>query len=189
MKHLEKFNGHASRAAAVIAATLTLLLAISITSDAAARLLTNRSIPGMVELSETLLVAIVFLALGYGAYTGSHISLTLVTGALPTRAAAAVRAVADLVVIVLLVWMLWATGSRAIDSFLTGEFKFGLAQWPLWPARTSIVIGIALTSCVYVASTWENTQIARGVRRATPTGPETREIVPETLETLEGGNR
>lgn len=166
MRHLDRFNGRASQVAAVIAATLTMLLAVSITSDAVARFVTNRSIPGMVELSETLLVAIVFLALGYCAYSGAHISLTLVTEALPGRLTAGIRAAAYVLVTALLVWMLWATGIRALDSFTTGEYKFGLAQWPLWPARTSIVVGLALTIPVYLVATWDNIQIARGARPA-----------------------
>ena len=109
-----------------------------------------------------VLGTVVFLALGYCAYSGSHIALTLVTGALPGRIAAGVRAAAYTLVAVLLVWMLWATGIRALDSFQTGEYKFGLAQWPLWPARTTIVVGLALTLPVYVVGVWDNLQIARG---------------------------
>ncbi len=164
MRYLDRFNASVSRVAAVIAAALTMLLAISITSDAVARFITNRSIPGMVELSETLLVALVFLAFGYCAYSGSHIALTLVTEALPGRVAAGVRAVAYVIVAALLVWMLWATGIRALDSLETGEYKFGLAQWPLWPARTTIFVGLALTLPVYVVAVWTNLQIARGRR-------------------------
>ena len=171
MKHLDRFNGVASRVAAIIAAALTMALAISITADAVARFVTNRSIPGMVELSETLLVALVFLALGYCAYSGSHIALTLVTGALPGRISAAVKAAAFAFVVVLLIWMLWATGIRALDSFETGEYKFGLAQWPLWPARATIVVGLALTLPIYIVGIWDNLQIARG-RRPVPVNRE-----------------
>ena len=167
MKHLDTFNGKASQVAAVIAASLTMLLALSIMSDAVARLITNRSIPGMVELSETLLVALVFLGFGYCAYSGAHIALTLVTDALPGRITAIIRAVALTLVAILLVWMLWATGVRALDSFTGGEYKFGLARWPLWPARTLIVIGLAVTLPVYVVAVWNNVLIALG-RRPVP---------------------
>lgn len=168
MRILDRINSKVSQVAAVIAATLTLLLAVSITSDAVARFVTHRSLPGMVELSETLLVALVFLALGYCAHEGAHISLTLVTDAIPGRAAAWVRAAAFTFVIVFLVWMLWATSVRAFDSFLTGEYKFGLAEWPLWPARTAIVVGLFITIPVYVVSVWENVQIGTGKRPVPP---------------------
>ena len=162
MKYVDAFNGRASQTAAVIAASLTMLLAISITTDAVARFITNRSIPGMVEVSETLLVALVFLAFGYCAYSGAHIALTLLTDALPGRITAVLRAVAFTLVALLLVWMLWATGTRALDSFTGGEYKFGLARWPLWPARTLIVVGLALTLPVYIVAIWNNVLIALG---------------------------
>ncbi|MDI2099470.1 TRAP transporter small permease [Ruicaihuangia caeni] len=156
MKILDTISSKVSGAAAVLATVCTLLLALAITADVLARFLTGRSLVGMVELSETLLVSMVFLGLAYCGYLGAHISMNLVTAALPGRAAAVARTIAYALVTALLVWMLWATAGRALDSFFSGEFKFGLAQWPLWPARTAIAVGILITIPVFLLTLWGN---------------------------------
>ncbi|WP_353988363.1 TRAP transporter small permease [Ruicaihuangia caeni] len=156
MKILDTVSSKVSSVAAVLATLCTLLLALAITADVLARFFTGRSLVGMVELSETLLVSMVFLGLSYCGYLGAHISMNLVTLALPSRVAAAARVVAAVLVTGLLIWMFWATAGRAIDSFTSGEFKFGLAHWPLWPARTAIAVGILVTIPVFLLTLWGN---------------------------------
>lgn len=162
MNFLDSLSRRLSGAAAVVATLCTVGLALAITTDVVARLVSGRSLPGLVEASETLLVTLIFLGLAFASYTGGQITMDLVTSALPKRVSAWVRFAGDLVTLTLLGWMLVATASRAIDSFLGGEFKFGLVHWPLWPARTSIVVGLALCIPIYVLFAWRDVSEALG---------------------------
>lgn len=163
MKFLNSVSRQISMIAAVVGAVCTIALAIAITTDVVSRFLTGRSMIGMVELSETLLVTMVFLGISYGAYVGAHITMTLVTDALPGRVAAWARTISYVLVVGLLAWMFIATGTRALDSYLHHEFKFGLSEWPLWPARTAISIGILIAIPVFVLTLLTNARGALGI--------------------------
>lgn len=142
---LNSISRRISSVSAVLASLTTFALALSITTDVIIRLTTGSSLPGLVELSETLLVALVFLGVSYTAYIGGHVAMSLVTDRLPARWKGWVRALANLLVVGVLVWLIYATGERAIQSYASGEYKFGLTQFPLWPARWAIVIGLVVT--------------------------------------------
>jgi TRAP-type C4-dicarboxylate transport system permease small subunit len=167
MKPLTFVASRLSSLAAVIATVCTIALAGTLSADAISRAITGRSLVGMVEMSETLLVAIVFLGLAYCGVTGAHIAMNLVTAALPDRAAAWARTIAYTLVLLLVIWMIFATGDRAVDSFIRAEYKFGLAHWPLWPARSVITLGLILCVPVFLVTLISNVQVALGKR--TPT--------------------
>lgn len=173
MSLLDALSRRISGVTAIIASLCTFALAIAITTDVVSRMVTGRSLPGLVEVSETLLVMLVFLGMAFASYTGGQIAVDLVTGALPRRISAWVRSVGDVITLVILVWLVSATYTRAIDSFLGGEFKFGLVHWPLWPARTSIVIGLLICIPIYVLITWRDISEALGRIAPEPRAPET----------------
>lgn len=166
MPLLDALSRRISGVTAIIASLCTFALAIAITTDVVSRMVTGRSLPGLVEVSETLLVMLVFLGMAFTSYTGGQIAVDLVTGSLPRRISAWVRSVGDVITLALLVWLVSATYTRTIDSFLGGEFKFGLVHWPLWPARASIVIGLLICIPIYVLITWRD--ISEALGRITP---------------------
>src|SRR5699024_7834187 len=114
------------------------------------RTLYDRSIPGILELSEAALVAAVFLGLAYTGATNSHIAVDLLTERLPEKVARWVIATAWLLTSVILVWMIYATTSRAIESTERGEVRTGLVNWPIWPSRWVIVVGLVAMLIVAV---------------------------------------
>ena len=63
----------------VLATLATLLMMIGIAVDIVFRTLYDRSMPGVLELSEAALVAAVFLGLAYTGATNSHIAVDLMT--------------------------------------------------------------------------------------------------------------
>ena len=139
-----------AKAMAIISALATVTLMAALTSEVATRFAAGRSLPGMVELSETCLVVIVFFGFAYVALQKGHIRMTLATSFAPGGLVGAMRLTATLLSIALLVWLAYATGERAIASFRTGEYKFGLLQWPIWPARWAITIGLAVAAVATV---------------------------------------
>lgn len=130
--------------AAVLGALCATALMIAISIDVASRQVFNRSVPGMVELSETMLIALVFLGVAQAERTKAHIRLTVIVDRLPARGSAAVRTVAFIVAMLVVAWMAWETGARAIDSIERREYRLGLLQWPLWPARALLPLGLTL---------------------------------------------
>lgn len=127
---------------AVVAASCIAVIMLGLTVDVTLRSITGRGLLGMVELTETLLVAGVFLGLAYAERTGRHVSLSLVADRLPFRLSYALHALAITVVIALVVWMTWRSGLQAVSSFERGEVRPGIRNVALWPARAVLVVGL-----------------------------------------------
>ena len=119
-----------AKAMAIISALATVTLMAALTSEVATRFAAGRSLPGMVELSETCLVVIVFFGFAYVALQKSHIRMTLATNFASGGLVRAARLTATLLSIAFLVWLAYATGGRAIASFQTGDFDPERPQGP-----------------------------------------------------------
>lgn len=125
----------------VLATLATLIMMIAIVIDVVFRTLYDRSVPGILELSETALVCAVFLGMAYTGATNSHIVVDLLTERLPEAIRRWVIAAAWLLTTIILGWFVYATAMRAIAATEEGELRMGLVNWPLYPARWIIVIG------------------------------------------------
>jgi TRAP-type C4-dicarboxylate transport system permease small subunit len=126
---------------AVSCAGIVVLTALAVV-DVVKRELTPSGLRGSIEWSETLLPVVAFLALGYAQRHKAHVASTLVTGRLPERAAVAVRAAAALAVAVMIGWLCYETGHAAVASVRGGEYSYGLAHVPKWPAKVAICLGL-----------------------------------------------
>lgn len=146
----------------VLATIATLILMIAIVADVVFRTLYERSVPGILELSETTLVAAVFLGMAYTGATNSHIVVDLLTERLPASIRRWVVAVAWTLTVAILVWMLFGTARRALDSTQAGEIRMGIINWPIWPSRWLIVIGLAamlVVAIVNMVRTWSGKEV------------------------------
>lgn len=132
-----------TRIFALLAVSCVVFVLLAVTADVFRRSLFGKSIGGVLEISEVMMVVIVFLGLGYAERRGAHVSMTLLIRKLPSRSAAVVNSVGLLVVLVVVGWMVWVTGDRALESVAAGEYRFGLVRIAVWPARIAIVLGLA----------------------------------------------
>ncbi|WP_324276736.1 TRAP transporter small permease [Blastococcus brunescens] len=136
----------------ILASVSTMVMLIAIAADVIYRNLTDRSIPGVLELSETALVATVFLGLAYAGVSGAHIGVDLLVTRLPKATAKWTLVTAGILSIGTIGWLLLATLERAVDSVQRGETRTGLLSWPLWPARWIIAIGLCSWLIVVIAN-------------------------------------
>jgi TRAP-type C4-dicarboxylate transport system permease small subunit len=131
------------RVSRIVAIIATICLTLVTAIDVVLRAVTNRGLPGAIEITEVVLVIAVFLGMMTASTDGMHITATLATDRLPAPAARVTRIVGGVVSIGIAGWVLYGTAMRAISSTLAGEYRFGLISVPVWPARVSIVIGVA----------------------------------------------
>lgn len=131
----------AARGAAAVAVILCSLLA---TIDTLGLWLLGRPVPSVVEMSQLLLIVIVFLGLGSTERGRDHIAVDIVRNALPKR----VRRVGDVVVQIvsmLVYFTLFAAGmASAFRSWHVQEVPEGLEAFPAFPFRFILVIGALL---------------------------------------------
>lgn len=127
---------------AILAAASVLAMMLLTCLDTGIRWFSGRSLAGVQEIVEQLMVAIVFLGMAYALRRGEHVSVKVLTASLPVRWAAVLRLCGLAVMIAIVIWMTWRTGQHAWRSFMTGEVRFGLLQVPVWPARLAIPLGL-----------------------------------------------
>ena len=82
-----------SAAFAILASACVMSMMVLTCLDSAMRWFTGRSVAGVQEIVEQLMVAIVFLGMAYALRRGEHVSVKVFTSVLPFRVAAVLRLV------------------------------------------------------------------------------------------------
>ena len=133
-----------SRFGATVATCALFLIMASATIDVASRNLGGRSVPGVVESAEIVLVIGAFLGLAYAQRTKAHVATSIITELFPAPFARFMRVVGLAIVSADIGRAGWVSTARAVASFESGEVRFGLIEIPQWPARSAIALGFAL---------------------------------------------
>lgn len=144
-----------------------LMLATSL--DVIMRTSTGRGFQGVVEYSELVMAALVFLGLGQAQRTDSHIAVDVVVRRLPRSAERAVVSFGMVLSAALLISLTNYTALSAIESFEAGERHYGIASAPMWPARAAIPIGLGVMALECLIQAWSRwlTLPASGASRQT----------------------
>src|SRR5699024_206386 len=125
----------------------------------------GRSLAGMDAMAEVGLAFVVFLGLMGAQASGIQIATPILTNRLPSRAGHAIRALAAWLVALITFWMTVETTRAAYQSWQIKEFRFGLANVPVWPARCAIPIGLA---CLIIALIIQGVDHAAKFKRGEP---------------------
>jgi TRAP-type C4-dicarboxylate transport system permease small subunit len=116
------------------------------------------------EVTEVALVALVFLGMMAAQFSGAHVRTPVVTGRLKGWWQSGARLAGLTIAVLLMGWMTIVTLDYGLESWRTGEFRFGLARVPVWPAKLAIPLGTAgLTTALLV-------EAVREARRVLPLG-------------------
>lgn len=117
-----------------IAGALALCILFVITfGDIALRFLLDRPIKGTLEYSEYLLVAIVFLSLGFAQLTGTHIRVEFLFSRFPARLQTVMNIITLFLLIVFFVMMALQIGERAYISWSEGILLSATTvKLPIW---------------------------------------------------------
>lgn len=133
-----------SRLGANVATCALFIIMASATLDVASRNLGGRSVPGVVESAEILLVIGAFLGLAYAQRIKAHVATSIITELFPAPFARFMRVVGLFIVAFYIGLATWVSADRAVASVQSGEVRFGLIEIPQWPARAAIALGFAL---------------------------------------------
>lgn len=121
-------------------------------------------IPGAYELTETMMVASVFLALALSQREKRQIRVELFVERLSERPRRLADALADLCSLGIYAFIAWYGAQSFWTSVGVGDYGSGLVRLPLWPAKFALAFG-ALLMCVQCAKgVWDNAMAAARVR-------------------------
>lgn len=144
-------GGKAERAVKKIAnflnscAMVAIALAILVTTvDASLRYVFSSGIPGSYHLNEFLLVAIITLPLARCQILRSHIRVDILIHRIHGRALHMIEFVTLVLAFILFVLAAYTTGENAVIAFVKGDFERGIINYPLWPSKSFIPIGIGV---------------------------------------------
>lgn len=160
-----------SRVLAAAAALIVFVMLLTTVADIVLRHAIQRPIPGVFEYSEVGLVIIVFLGLPYTMQVGGHVVIDSLTSRLPERWRRGVEAVALAVTLPFVVWLAVASVGVAVESFQSGEVKYGVIQAPVWPARIAVPVGSALLAAEIAIALGRCLRPHATVRRDPPSEP------------------
>lgn len=145
-----------ARASSVIAGFSIFVLMGVCVADVSRRAIFGNGIEGAVEATEVALVAVVFAGMMAAQVNGKHIKTPMFTNLMPARVAHASRTLALTLAVLLVGWMTFETARSGIASFEKGEFRYGLTNVPVWPARLLIPVGLAGLGVALCVSLVEN---------------------------------
>jgi len=126
---------------AMVAIALSILLTIV---DATLRYAFSSGIPGSYHLSEFLLVAIIALPLARCQIIRSHIRVDIMIHRIHGRALHIIEFVTLVLAFILFAVAVYTTGENAVIAFVKGDFERGIINYPLWPAKSFVPIGIGV---------------------------------------------
>ncbi len=131
--------------ASFTSAGLILCLMLITAADVLLRYIFSKPIIGVSEVSEYLLVILVFLALAYAQFQGRHVNVTIITSRLPLRVQSTLYIGILVTVLTLVLAMTWNSAEVAHSFQQMGETRWNVPV-PVWPARFFVPIGAFLLS-------------------------------------------
>lgn len=153
----------------IVSGFATLIITFVITIDVGGRSLFNAPLHSSTEISELLLVALVFFGLAAAQQNRQNYSIDIVTRHLPTTVQQVLEIFAYLVSIVV-VWLLaWLSTRQAISAYERGEAGFGIISFPIWPGRFILAFGLWLLVLQFF---FDVIRLVTGQPRAEPTSDE-----------------
>lgn len=136
--------GHVLRLCGALAGGVTFAVMLLVAANVLTRYFFNAPIAGTLEITESALGYIIFLSLAMTQYEGGHIQVVLLTQRLSPRAARMLEVIALSIAVAFFAWATSATLDSALESWAMNEQEWGAIQFPLYPVRFAITLGLGL---------------------------------------------
>ncbi|WP_176082905.1 TRAP transporter small permease [Martelella sp. HB161492] len=138
----------------LVAGILLMVLMMLTVSDVIGRYIFNAPITGASELSELLLVSIVFLGLPAVCLDGGHVTVDLVTKALPARIEEPrvfLTGIISAIVLGVVCWRLFAYGDQVASYLVTNSLRIRVAPF-IWFCAVMTGVSSAITLVIALAA-------------------------------------
>lgn len=139
-----------------IAAVFVFLLMLVISADVLGRYVFNQPLQGAYELSESLLVFVVFMGFAYTQHEKGNIRVQMVSSRLPARWRPLLDFLAHALGLAIFALITYETGRHAGAAWLEGERSAGIVHVPLYPARFAVAVGCFFLSLQFAIDAWSD---------------------------------
>ena len=127
-----------------MAAGLVFVMIFPTTVDVVLRYVFNAPLPEMFQLTEFMMVGVVYLGIAYVQQLKDHIKIEIATEWMPQKGQDILDLLGHLVGLFIFGLITWQTGRQAWEAWDTQDYTMGIVQFPLWPAKSLLPIGIGL---------------------------------------------
>jgi TRAP-type mannitol/chloroaromatic compound transport system permease small subunit len=124
--------------------------------------LLNQAVPGTIEITQSTMVMVVFGGLAYTQLKRGHIRMELLYMNVSRRGQALMDVVSEIFAIIYFIAIALTSGYEMIESWKLQEISVGLIQFPIYPVRTVLVIGVVVLLFQLVNDLVDDLSIVRG---------------------------
>ncbi|MEZ5817609.1 MAG: TRAP transporter small permease [Hyphomicrobiaceae bacterium] len=134
----------------VLSGFATLIVTLVVVADVAGRAIFNAPLHSATEVSELLLVVLVFLGLAGAQQKRQNYAIDVASRHLPVGLQNLLETLGYVFCLVLTAGLAWFSTKQAFSSYERGEAGFGIIAFPIWPARFILSLGVWLLSVQFV---------------------------------------
>lgn len=138
------------------------LMGLSTSVDVIKRWITGWPIGGVMQLSECLMVVLVFLGVGFAQAYRRHIRVTFLVCRMKQGNTVRMDIISCLIQIILITLLTWKTLEEALWSWSILEYRVGDIRLPIYWARTLIPIGLAVFIGQLILDIWVDVERLKG---------------------------
>jgi TRAP-type mannitol/chloroaromatic compound transport system permease small subunit len=125
-----------------ISAVLILFIMMVTVVDVVLRYIFKAPLKGSYEFCEIFFLSSVFLGLAYTQSFRGHVNVDILISRLSARTNLILEICMFLIALSIGGLLIWQGTEAFLRSLSTGEYRWGLIQIPLWPARLMIPVGV-----------------------------------------------
>jgi TRAP-type C4-dicarboxylate transport system permease small subunit len=141
MNFLLKIVTWLSKGCACLVSGLLCLVLFMVSIDSIGRYFLGSPIPGTLELSESVIVMIIFLTIPFCEMTSGHIRVTFIIERMPAKIRMWLKKITNIMAIVYFSILCWRSWLIAWYSWSIRETSWGSYPIPLYPAKFSVSVG------------------------------------------------
>jgi TRAP-type C4-dicarboxylate transport system permease small subunit len=134
----------------IVSGFATLMIMLVVVTDVAGRSLLNIPLHMSTEISELLMVVLVFLGLAAAQGNRQNFAIDIATRHLPENLQLLVETLGYVFSFVLVAVLAWLSTKQAYSAFERGETGFGIVAFPIWPARFILAFGLWLLALQFL---------------------------------------
>ncbi len=137
-----------------IAGILVILMMLGVSADVVSRYFLNQSILGMDDVTQNMILWIVFLGAAWLLRKDKHVKMDLVTSRLNLRSQTILHTLTDIVGAIICLVLFWSGTQVTIQSIQTVSYRVGIIKIPTAAIVPIIPLGSLLLSIEFVRSAW-----------------------------------
>jgi TRAP-type C4-dicarboxylate transport system permease small subunit len=127
-----------------------LVMMLYVTGDVTGRYLFSNPLPASFEISEMIMIFVVFWALAYVQARDEHLKLGFFIQLFPPRGKAILKILAFLIGILIFAIITWQAADWGVKALLTNEYTQGYWRIPYGPPRLMLALGAFITTVQFV---------------------------------------